>query len=202
MAAEAEELMEDFNALFSLRRPRDVIAGTSSALKTLGKGVGIGLGALVALPYAKAKETGVKGAVVGLAQGVGVCAATTVTATLVAGAQVTRGVLNTPRCVIEKRKGDRRWDPKKRIWETESFNLPEVYASLPNEEKTQTTSADTVLYDRLGVASTASNSEIKKGFYRESLKWHPDKNPGPEAKKKFQEISEAYAVLGDAKRRA
>merc|ERR1711991_925549 len=34
-----------------------------------------------------------------------------------------------------------------------------------------------------------------------SLKWHPDKNKSAEAKGKFQEISEAYAVLSDKEKR-
>ena len=41
-------------------------------------------------------------------------------------------------------------------------------------------------------------------FYRkEALRWHPDKNPEDKetATKKFKEISEAYQVLSDVKKR-
>lgn len=44
----------------------------------------------------------------------------------------------------------------------------------------------------IGVERTADHTELKKGYYKESLKWHPDKNPTEEATSRFQEIQEAY----------
>ncbi len=55
-------------------------------------------------------------------------------------------------------------------------------------------------YATLGVAKSATADEIKKAFRTLAHKYHPDKKGGDE--KKFKEISEAYAVLGDAKKRA
>ncbi|NBD74388.1 molecular chaperone DnaJ [Patescibacteria group bacterium] len=55
-------------------------------------------------------------------------------------------------------------------------------------------------YDILGVAKNASQDEIKKAFRKLAQKYHPDKKEGDEAK--FKEASEAYAVLGDEKKRA
>tara|TARA_B100000745_G_scaffold292473_1_gene233348 strand:+ start:6908 stop:7960 length:1053 start_codon:yes stop_codon:yes gene_type:complete len=55
-------------------------------------------------------------------------------------------------------------------------------------------------YDILGVSKNASDSEIKKAFRSVAQKYHPDKKGGDEAK--FKAASEAYAVLGDKKRRA
>lgn len=57
-------------------------------------------------------------------------------------------------------------------------------------------------YKILGVGETASEDEIKSSYRKLALKFHPDKNPGSKtAEEKFKEISEAYYVLSDKKRR-
>jgi len=62
---------------------------------------------------------------------------------------------------------------------------------------------ETTFYDRLSVKTDATESEIKKGFYKLAQKWHPDKNPDnkTEAEEKFKEINEAYEVLSDKNKR-
>ena len=62
---------------------------------------------------------------------------------------------------------------------------------------------DNTLYDRLKLSSNASENDIKKAYRKASLKWHPDKNQDnkEEATKKFQEISEAYSILSDEKKK-
>lgn len=58
-------------------------------------------------------------------------------------------------------------------------------------------------YGILGVAKDASPEEIKKAYRKKALQYHPDRNPGQaEAEKQFKEISEAYDVLSDEKKRS
>jgi DnaJ-class molecular chaperone len=53
-------------------------------------------------------------------------------------------------------------------------------------------------YDVLGVAKTATASEIKKAFRHLAKKYHPDQNKNdPKAKEKFAEANSAYEILGD-----
>lgn len=54
-------------------------------------------------------------------------------------------------------------------------------------------------YKILGVEKNASEEEIKKAFRKLAHAHHPDKSGGDEAK--FKEVSEAYAVLSDKKKR-
>jgi hypothetical protein len=61
---------------------------------------------------------------------------------------------------------------------------------------------ETKYYDVLGVTPDAPESKIKRAYYLKARQWHPDKNKSEEAKAKFQEIGEAYQVLGDEKLRA
>ncbi|MFT5037393.1 MAG: molecular chaperone DnaJ [Candidatus Azotimanducaceae bacterium] len=55
-------------------------------------------------------------------------------------------------------------------------------------------------YEILGLQKGAAKDEVKKAFRKLAAQYHPDKKTGDEAK--FKEISEAYAVLGDEKKKA
>ncbi len=57
-------------------------------------------------------------------------------------------------------------------------------------------------YKVLGVPKTASQEEIKRSYRKLARKYHPDANKGDaDAEERFKEISEAYDVLSDDKRR-
>lgn len=59
------------------------------------------------------------------------------------------------------------------------------------------------LYDILGVARTAAPDEIKKAYRRLAKKYHPDVNPGNKAaEEKFKEVTAAFEVLSDPKKRS
>jgi DnaJ-class molecular chaperone len=58
-------------------------------------------------------------------------------------------------------------------------------------------------YEVLGVSKSASEAEIKKAFRGLAKKHHPDTKGGDAgAKKRFQEISAAYDIVGDKEKRA
>jgi len=57
-------------------------------------------------------------------------------------------------------------------------------------------------YDVLGVKRDASADEIKRAYRQLAKKLHPDLNPGDSSiEQKFKEVSQANAILGDAKKR-
>lgn len=57
-------------------------------------------------------------------------------------------------------------------------------------------------YEVLGVSRNADASTIKKAYRKLAKKYHPDSNEGNAyAAEKFKEVQEAYAVLGDEKKR-
>ncbi len=57
-------------------------------------------------------------------------------------------------------------------------------------------------YKTLGVGRGAADDEIKKAYRKLARKYHPDVSKEPNAKEKFQEVSEAYETLRDKEKRA
>lgn len=55
-------------------------------------------------------------------------------------------------------------------------------------------------YSILGLQKGASRDEVKKAFRKKAAEHHPDKKTGNE--EKYKEVTEAYSVLGDEKKKA
>lgn len=67
--------------------------------------------------------------------------------------------------------------------------------------------AGSCYYSVLGIRKDASFSDIRTAYRKLAMKWHPDRyarNPGVagEAKRRFQQIQEAYSVLSDENKRS
>ena len=62
-------------------------------------------------------------------------------------------------------------------------------------------------YKILDIPRSASDVEIKKGYRKAALKWHPDRWSGKEqdeqddAEKQFKDVGEAFSVLSDPQKR-
>ncbi|KAK1279149.1 Chaperone protein dnaJ 16 [Acorus gramineus] len=62
-------------------------------------------------------------------------------------------------------------------------------------------------YAVLGICKSASPLEIRAAYGKLAMKWHPDRWAGNstvvgEAKRRFQQVQEAYSVLSDKGKRA
>jgi len=60
---------------------------------------------------------------------------------------------------------------------------------------------ETAFYDLLNVKPDATADELKKSYRKLALKYHPDKNSAKDAAETFKQISMAYEVLADPKKR-
>ena len=147
-----------------------------------------------------------------------------VTGVCVGAYQVGRGVANSVEAMNASKAG-MQWDNEKREWifyylEKDKTEVEELIAALKvakeggegattasgdatktdlNEKKVK----DREFYDLLGVSTNATAGEIKKAYYKEARKCHPDKCPDdPEAATKFQALGHAYQILSNEQTRA
>ena len=56
-------------------------------------------------------------------------------------------------------------------------------------------------YGVLGLEPGATDTDIKRAYRKMARDLHPDVNPDPEAKERFQEVTRAYEALTDPEKR-
>lgn len=215
-AAQAEAILKNSaGMIFPNHKPRDALYGLKSGVYSVCSGTVAGVTALVTAPVIGAKANGLQGFAAGC--GAGLCAAVVLpTAGVINGArQFARGCYNTGEA-IEAQVKNKIWDKDEQCWkEYVPYSLPDEAAEILNaaaseDEDSKASSrkstrkvADTVYYDMLDVSSDATAGQIKKAYYKEARKCHPDRNPDdPEAHQNFQALGEAYRILSSEQLRA
>lgn len=121
-----------FDSIFSVRNPKDAVAGLSSGLKSIGKGVVGGVASLIALPIHGAQTEGPVGFAKGLGLGVLSAVAMTIGGIGTGVIQIGRGIANTP-SAIKSKMSHQIWDEDLRVWY--SYSLPLEKEQMEEEEK-------------------------------------------------------------------
>lgn len=84
------------------------------------------------------------------------------------------------------------------------FAFPETVLRswFDGTEENTTPTAEKTLYAILGVPRGATGEEIKTGYRRMAMQWHPDRCKEPNAKEIFLRMQEAYEILSNPGKQA
>ena len=199
-----------FQDNFIVRPPRDVWEGFVDALSNLQRGCWGGVCGVVDAGWEGYTLAGVPGllggGMYGLAMG-----ALLATGGVAAGIyQLLQGVNNTPLAIQESSHGkswddghwhyysmdeeDKELDEELTFWHSDSSRKRSRQLRQRSHRKVK----DKEFYVLLKVPTDASQSQIKRAYYREALLTHPDKNSQDQkANDRFQKLSLAYRTLSN-----
>nr|CCC94613.1 unnamed protein product [Trypanosoma congolense IL3000] len=130
--SEATKALSMLNQPFASRKPKHIGQGLLDAAQNVAVGVGMGLGSLIALPVACAKEEGLKGAAKGVGLGLLGLATGTLAGAVTGSRQLVRGIISTTEAVKETVHGERYWCSIREQWI--EVRLDEMLSDLPQTD--------------------------------------------------------------------
>ena len=206
---------DEENNYFSLNRPRDLIAGVSSGIKNVGRGLFGGLCSLVVLPISGAHNEGFPGFLKGVSLGLAGSIILPISGTVTGSIQIIKGLINTPEAIKSNING-KIWNNETKKWII--YNLKEETKKILNETEEDFLSKfkkkisikenkdikeinkkviETEYYEILEIPINSTQQEIKHSYRKLALKYHPDRNNEQDKTDiKFKKIGEAYQILG------
>lgn len=190
---------ENYQKLFPVQAPRDILQATKVGIKSVALGIASGLTCLVVSPLALSSVPGlkgVKGLLLGFVLGIVAAAGTLFIGVATAVVHLLGGLWKTPQAIFACWFEGKQWDPIEHEWK--HYNLDDEIEELLNSTTVRKHVQDTTYYDMLDLKPGASSKDIKRGYYSKAKNLHPDKNPGNEdAAAQFVQLHKAYQTLMD-----
>ena len=211
-------------SLFPTHKPRHIVDGITTFVRSVFVGIGLGLVSLISVPVAEFlrlqqeqqqelykdstidRTSKTKSRWVGLFVG-GINGALFGSTFVVVGFvngfyQAMRGMIHTPVAIQAIRKG-MIWDINREKWKlyylTEELDELESFQPFQDESRSV---KDLAFYDMLDVETSADVKAIKRAYHRKARAVHPDKNLGNQsAADEFRRLHTAYLTLSDTDKR-